>query len=293
MGTHPIFESDFDCLTDMHRSLPRGAIKQVKPHVKGINFPSRATWTPSIPKTGPQIPAHIVALATKAPSKRELVSKVAKKKPDVATTATSATCPRGRKPRFVDIEVSDTRATRAAKLLGAKRTVPHQYTTIKINLNKANTLRVKLSEANAGPISLGDLIVRAASIALRKQGEQQISIGIKQPSDEFGFESFMLAKAAGTGVGNIGARLTSLGDATVPISVVDLQSTNVNEFTSLLSGDETSGILSLGGVTEGDLSGDTMMVTLSADGRTLQMENAMELLDHVKTLVEEPKTMFL
>merc|ERR1712123_57166 len=270
MGTHPIFESDFDCLTDMHRSLPRGAIKQVKPHVKGINFPSRATWTPSIPKTGPQIPAHIVALA-----------------------ATSSTCPRGRKPRFVDIEVSDTRATRAAKLLGAKRTVPHQYTTIKINLNKANTLRVKLSEANAGPISLGDLIVRAASIALRKQGEQQISIGIKQPSDEFGFESFMLAKAAGTGVGNIGARLTSLGDATVPISVVDLQSTNVNEFTSLLSGDETSGILSLGGVTEGDLSGDTMMLTLSADGRTLQMENAMELLDHVKTLVEEPKTMFL
>merc|ERR1711892_318483 len=232
MGTHPIFESDFDCLTDMHRSLPRGAIQQIKPHVKGINFPSRATWTPSIPKTGPQIPAHIVALATKAPSKRELVSKVAKKKPDVATTATSATCPRGRKPRFVDIEVSDTRATRAAKLLGAKRTVPHQYTTIKINLNKAN----------AGPISLGDLIVRAASIALRKQGEQQISIGIKQPSDEFGFESFMLAKAAGTGVGNIGARLTSLGDATVPISVVDLQSTNVNEFTSLLSGDETSGI---------------------------------------------------
>merc|ERR1712123_243988 len=192
MGTHPIFESDFDCLTDMHRSLPRGAIQQVKPHVKGINFPSRATWTPSIPKTGPQIHAHIVALATKAPSKRELVSKVAKKKPDVATTATSATCPRGRKPRFVDIEVSDTRATRAAKLLGAKRTVPHQYTTVKINLNKANTLRVKLSEANAGPISLGDLIVRAASIALRKQGEQQISIG----------------------------------DDTVPISVVDLQSTN-------------------------------------------------------------------
>merc|ERR1712106_1214562 len=64
MGTHPIFESDFDCLTDMHRSLPRGAIQQVKPHVKGINFPSRATWTPSIPKTGPQIPAHIVALST-------------------------------------------------------------------------------------------------------------------------------------------------------------------------------------------------------------------------------------
>ena len=61
----------------------------------------------------------------------------------------------------------------------------------------------------------------------------------------------------------------------------------------MLSGDETSGILSLGGVTKGDLNGDTMMVTLSADGRTLQMENAMELLDHVKTLVEEPKTMFL
>jgi len=275
----------------MHRSLPRGAIQQVKPHVKGIKFPPRAPWTPSIPKAGPQIPAHIVALAAKpAP-----VAKVAKKKPQAANTAAATTtCPRGRKPRFVDIDVSESRATRAATLLGAKRTIPHQYTTINIDLNKANTLRTKLAEANGGSaISMSDLIVRAASIALRKQGEEQISIGIKQPSEEFGFESFMLAKAAGTGVGNIGARLTPLGDATVPLSIIDLQSTNVTEFTSLLSGDETGGILSLGGVAEGGLRGDTMMVTLSADGRTLQMEQAMELLDHVKTLVEEPKTMFL
>lgn len=152
--------------------------------------------------------------------------KVAKKKPQAANTAAAAaaattTCPRGRKPRFVDIDVSESRATRAATLLGAKRTIPHQYTTINIDLNKANTLRTKLAEANGGSaISMSDLIVRAASIALRKQGEEQISIGIKQPSDEFGFESFMLAKAAGTGVGNIGARLTPLGDATVPLRLV-------------------------------------------------------------------------
>merc|ERR1711970_1329253 len=100
MGTHPIFESDFDCLTEMHRSLPRrGTIQQVKPHVKGINFPTRTPWTPSIPKTGPQIPAHIVALAAAKPK-----SKMAKTKPvEVATTMTTTTCPRGRKPRFVDI----------------------------------------------------------------------------------------------------------------------------------------------------------------------------------------------
>ena len=73
-------------------------------------------------------------------------------------------------------------------------------------------------------------------------------------------------------------------------SVIDFGSTNVSEFTSLVHTE--SGILSLGGVNNG-LEGESMMVTLSADGRTLQMDTALELLDQVKSLVEEPKTMFL
>ena len=56
-------------------------------------------------------------------------------------------------------------------------------------------------------------------------------------------------------------------------SLIDLQSTNVNEFTGLVKENE-NGILTLGGVENGfGPNGQTqsMMLTLSADGRTLQV----------------------
>lgn len=285
----------------MQRSRALGAIQKVKPHVKGINFPPRPAWTPTIPKAGPQIPANIMALASKPAAatgaKKSPPKKAAPKKEPVV----EANNVRGRKPRFVDIEVDEDRANRAVNLLSSKRTVPHQYTTVKIDLTQANDLRSKLEQAGAESISLNDLIIRAASIALRRvpnanaswSGDElvpneQISIGVKQPVGN-GFESFILPKAGGIGVKNIQGKLAA-AEAFAPISVIDFESTNVSEFTSLVHTE--SGILSLGGVNNG-LEGKSMMVTLSADGRTLQMDTALELLDQVKSLVEEPKTMFL
>ena len=63
---------------------------------------------------------------------------------------------RGRKPRFVDVEVDQSRANRAVSLLSAKRTIPHQYSTVKVDLSKANDLRSKLEQAGA-EVSLNDL----------------------------------------------------------------------------------------------------------------------------------------
>jgi len=287
----------------MHQSRALGAIQKVGPHVKGIKFPARKPWTPTIPKTGPQIPEAILALANKpVAAKKAKAPKVAK--PEASFDPNNV---RGRKPRFVDIEVDQSRANRAVSLLSAKRTIPHQYSTVKVDLSKANDLRSKLEQAGAD-VTLNDLVVRAASIALRNvptanslwsdEGlveQQQLSIGVKQPVEN-GFETFMLPKASGTGAKNVQSRLVPHDNSTfVPISLIDLQSTNVNEFTGLVNENE-NGILTLGGVENGfGPNGQTqsMMLTLSADGRTLQMDTALELLDQVKSLVEEPKTMFL
>ena len=61
-------------------------------------------------------------------------------------------------------------------------------------------------------------------------------------------------------------------------SLIDLQSTNVNEFTGLVNENE-NGILTLGGVENGfGPNGQTqsMMLTLSADGRTLQVRTLIQ-----------------
>ena len=98
-----------------------------------------------------------MALASKpaaaAGAKKSPPKKTALKKEPVV----EANNVRGRKPRFVDIEVDEDRANRAVDLLSSKRAVPHQYTTVKIDLTQANDLRSKLEQAGAEAISLNDL----------------------------------------------------------------------------------------------------------------------------------------
>ena len=112
----------------------------------------------SVPKAGPQIPANIMALASKpaaaAPTPKKSPAKKAAPKKEPVVEANNV---RGRKPRFVDIEVDEDRANRAVNLLSSKRTVPHQYSTVKIDLTKANDLRGKLEQAGGQAISLNDL----------------------------------------------------------------------------------------------------------------------------------------
>ena len=48
---------------------------------------------------------------------------------------------RGRKPRFTDIPVTNIRNVIAKRLSESKQTVPHQYSSAKINVGAANELR--------------------------------------------------------------------------------------------------------------------------------------------------------
>ena len=89
-------------------------------------------------------------MATKA-------AKASKKVSKAVSTAPTEQNVRGRKPRYVDIDVDNERANRATSLLSAKRTVPHQYTTVKVNLDQANQLCQKLEQTSGSPISMGDL----------------------------------------------------------------------------------------------------------------------------------------
>ncbi|CAA0821150.1 Dihydrolipoyllysine-residue acetyltransferase component 3 of pyruvate dehydrogenase complex-mitochondrial [Striga hermonthica] len=73
---------------------------------------------------------------------------------------------------YVDIPHSQIRKITASRLLQSKQTIPHYYLTVDTCVDKLMELRVRLNsiqEASGGKrISVNDLVIKAAALALRK-----------------------------------------------------------------------------------------------------------------------------
>ncbi|XP_014521560.1 dihydrolipoyllysine-residue acetyltransferase component 2 of pyruvate dehydrogenase complex, mitochondrial-like isoform X2 [Vigna radiata var. radiata] len=73
---------------------------------------------------------------------------------------------------YIDIPVSQIRKVTASRLLLSKQTIPHYYLTVDASVDKLMSLRSKLNslqEASGGSrISVNDLVIKAAALALRK-----------------------------------------------------------------------------------------------------------------------------
>ncbi|KAI4329127.1 hypothetical protein L6164_021425 [Bauhinia variegata] len=73
---------------------------------------------------------------------------------------------------YTDIPVSQIRKVTASRLLLSKQTIPHYYLTVDTCVDKLMSLRTELNslqELSGGPrISVNDLVIKAAALALRK-----------------------------------------------------------------------------------------------------------------------------
>ncbi|XP_057733481.1 dihydrolipoyllysine-residue acetyltransferase component 2 of pyruvate dehydrogenase complex, mitochondrial-like isoform X1 [Arachis stenosperma] len=73
---------------------------------------------------------------------------------------------------YTDIPISQIRKITASRLLLSKQTIPHYYLTVDTCVDKLMSLRTKLNslqEASGGArISVNDLVIKAAALALRK-----------------------------------------------------------------------------------------------------------------------------
>ncbi|KAL8118792.1 dihydrolipoyllysine-residue acetyltransferase component 2 of pyruvate dehydrogenase complex, mitochondrial-like [Apium graveolens] len=73
---------------------------------------------------------------------------------------------------YTDIPLSQIRKVTASRLLLSKQTIPHYYLTVDTRVDKLMELRAKLNalqEASGGKrISVNDLVIKAAALALRK-----------------------------------------------------------------------------------------------------------------------------
>lgn len=286
------------------------AIQQVKPHVIGIKFPRRTPWTPKIPTSGPVIPEHIQVLS-KTPS----AERASKPIPTFPTVQLDA---RGRKPRFVDIPVTNIRNVIAKRLSESKQTVPHQYSSVKINVGAANDLRKHLGKTGF-KVSMNDMVIKAVSLAMKKVPElnavwtgneskqlEQVDICIAVATDQ-GLFAPCLKKIDQFGLSGINAYVKDIAgrarDGKLKpnelsgggFSVSNLGMFGVTEFTAVINPPQ-AGILAVGGV-ESSFNADgpltEMTVTLSADGRSVDLDAAFRFVSEVKLILESPKTMML
>ncbi|MBC6410140.1 MAG: pyruvate dehydrogenase complex dihydrolipoamide acetyltransferase [Ekhidna sp.] len=76
-----------------------------------------------------------------------------------------------------NVEISQMRKAIARRLSESKFTAPHFYLTMEINMNKAIAARKSMNEVAPVKISFNDMIVKAASAALRKHPKINVSWG--------------------------------------------------------------------------------------------------------------------
>jgi len=292
-----------------------GAIQQVKPHKIGIKFPKRQPWTPLIPKAGPKIPEDILSLSVAEASAAPISLPVKERTPVVPSNVPLS---RSGKPKYVDIPVTGIRNVIAGRLSQSKQTIPHQYTSVRVNVENAVKLRKMLKERGTN-VSMNDLVIKATAVALKKVPQLN---AIWDGSESKQLEGVDMCMAVAThqglfapclkGVDKLG--LAGLNTAIKDIAgraregklkpdeisgggftVSNLGMFGITEFTAVINPPQ-AGILAVGGMEEsysenGKLT--QMTLTLSADGRSVGIDEAFKFVENVKEILENPRIMLM
>lgn len=212
------------------------------------------------------------------------------------------------------------RQTIARRMVASKQTVPHFYVTSEIDMAEAMALRAKLNALvdEAGKISVNDMVVKAAAVALThfpainasfgesaivRHGTVNMGIAVafeqglitvvvteadRKPLAQIAREARDIVSRAKTGK----ARPEEMQGSTFTIS--NLGMFDVDSFTAIINPPEAA-ILAVGSVRDVPVvkngqvvAGKTMKVTISADHRVTDGAEAAKFLQDVKRNLEEP-----
>lgn len=220
--------------------------------------------------------------------------------------------------------LSRMRQTIARRMAESKRTVPHFEVTVDIDMAEALRLRKALNEVLEGvKITVTDLVVKAAALALKKHPElnasyagekvrlyKRVNIGIavaleeglvtpvvtdcdRKPLSEIAKEAHEKAERARAG------RLKPEDVIQGTFTVSNLGMFDVEQFTAIINPPEAA-ILAVGGVEkrpvvrdEQVVISDRMKVTLGIDHRVVDGAQAARFLHTFKQLMEQPLQLLL
>jgi pyruvate dehydrogenase E2 component (dihydrolipoamide acetyltransferase) len=218
---------------------------------------------------------------------------------------------------------SNMRKTVARRLLESKQTVPHFYLTVDIELDALLKLRKELNERGDVKLSVNDLIIKAAALALRKvpaanaswtdeamiQYERvDVSVAVATPS---GLITPIIKDADRKGLGTISGEMKDLAararDGKLKpeeyqggtFSISNLGMFGVKDFAAIINPPQSC-ILAVGAgtqqpvVKDGALAIATVMsCTLSVDHRAVDGAVGAEYLAAFRALLEAPLSMML
>lgn len=209
-----------------------------------------------------------------------------------------------------------------AKRLGeSKFTAPHYYLTIEVNMDSAIASRKQINELPETKVSFNDMVVKACALALIKhpqvnttwKGEttlynHHIHMGVAVAVEEglvvpvLKFADQMSLTQIGGAVKDLAGRarnkkLTPEEMEGSTFTVSNLGMFGIVDFTSIIN-QPNSAILSVGAIVEkpivkdGEIvPGNTMIVTLACDHRTVDGATGAQFLQTLKTYLEYPVTM--
>lgn len=231
---------------------------------------------------------------------------------------------------YTDIPVSQIRKITASRLLLSKQTIPHYYLTVDTCVDKLMSLRTQLNslqEASGGArISVNDLVIKAAALALRKVPQcnsswtndyirqyHNVNINVAVQTDH-GLFVPVVRDADKKGLSTIGEEVKQLAKKAKENSLKpqDYEGGTftvsnlggpfgVKQFCAIVNPPQ-SGILAVGSAERRVVPGSGaeefkfasfMAVTLSCDHRVIDGAVGAEWLKAFKGYVENPETMLL
>jgi pyruvate dehydrogenase E2 component (dihydrolipoamide acetyltransferase) len=244
--------------------------------------------------------------------------------PVVAAPATPPPPPAGVEGEaYEEVKVSNMRKVIARRLGESKYSAPHFYLTMAINMDNAMAIRKQLNAISPSKISFNDLVVKAASLALRQHPAINASwlgdairynkvynVGVAVAVDE-GLVVPVIRNADMKSLSQISAEVKDKAkkamDRKLPMedmqgntfSISNLGMFGIEEFTAIINPPDSC-ILAVGGINQvpvvkdGEIAvGNIMKVTLSCDHRVVDGASGAAFLNTLKGLLEDPISMLV
>lgn len=223
--------------------------------------------------------------------------------------------------RSEEVKNSQMRKTIAKRLAESKFSAPHYYLTIEVDMDNAKASREQINNLPDTKVSFNDMVVKACAMALKKhpqvntswkgdhtQINYHVHIGVAVAVDEglvvpvLKFTDQLTLTQIGAGVKDLAGRarnkkLTPAEMEGSTFTVSNLGMFGILDFTSIIN-QPNSAILSVGAIVEKPVVrngqivvGNTMLVTLACDHRTVDGATGAQFLQTLRHYLEHPVTM--
>ncbi len=276
--------------------------------VKGSGENGRITKS-DVENFTPQAAAAPVAASSAAPAKTEAAAPAAKPYVPAGQVATE------------EIKNSTMRKIIAKRLAESLFTAPHYNLVIEVTMDEAMKSRAIINSVPDTKVSFNDMVIKASALALKKHPKinsqwsadaitinYHVNIGVAVAVEDglvvpvLPFTDGMSLSQIGTSVRDLAGRAknkkllpTEMEGSTFTIS--NLGMFGITEFNSIIN-QPNSAILSVGAIVEKPVVkngqivvGNTMMLSLACDHRTIDGATGAQFLQTLKQYIENPVTM--